>query len=107
MSWTVETLDERVDKELSDLPSDMRAKFIWIGELIEAKGLERIREPYVKHLDGPIWEMRMKGRDGIARAAYVAVKDKRVVVVRVFRKKTQKTPRKEIEIALERAKEVK
>lgn len=48
----------------------------------------------------------MKGRDGIARAAYVAVKNRCVVVVRVFRKKTPKTPRREIEIALERAKEV-
>lgn len=107
MSWTVETLDERVDEELSALPADMKAKFIWIGELIESRGLENVREPYVKHLDGPIWEMRMKGRDGIARAAYVAVRDQRVVVLRVFRKKTQKTPRKEIEIALQRAKEVK
>lgn len=107
MSWTVETLDERVDEELNALPADMKAKFIWIGELIESRGLENVREPYVKHLDGPIWEMRMKGRDGIARAAYVAVRDQRVVVLRVFRKKTQKTPRKEIEIALQRAKEVK
>ncbi len=107
MGWTIETLDERVDEELEALPRDMRAKFLWIGELIESRGLENVHEPYVKHLEGPIWEMRMKGRDGIARAAYVAVKEKRVVVVRVFRKKTQKTPRREIEIALERAKEVK
>ena len=42
MNWTVETLDERVDAELAELPSDMRAKFIWIGELIEAKGLESL-----------------------------------------------------------------
>ncbi len=48
----------------------------------------------------------MKGRDGIARAAYVTASGSRVVVVHVFPKKTQKTPRREIEIALERAKEV-
>jgi phage-related protein len=68
--------------------------------LIESEGLERIREPYVKHLEGRLWEMRMRGRDGIARAAYVTAVGKRVVVVRVFRKKTQKTPRREIELAL-------
>lgn len=34
-------------------------------------GLERLRELYVKHLEGRLWEMRMKGKDGIARAAYV------------------------------------
>jgi phage-related protein len=50
--------------------------------------------------------MRLRGRDGIARALYVTVTGQRVVVVRVFVKKTQKTPRREIELALERAKEI-
>ena len=70
-------------------------------------GWRQTREPYVKHLEGPLWEMRMKGRDGIARAAYVTATGRRVVVVHVFRKKTQRTPRREIEVALRRAKEVK
>lgn len=48
----------------------------------------------------------MKGRDGIARAVYVTAAERRVVVVRVFTKKTRKTPRSEIELALKRAKEV-
>ena len=69
-------------------------------------GLERVRGPYVDHLQGPLWEMRLKGRDGIARAVYVAARGQRVVVVRVFVKKTQKTPRREIELALKRAKDV-
>jgi phage-related protein len=59
----------------------------------------------VKHLEGPLWEMRMKGKDGIARAVYVTASNQRVVV-RVFPKKTQKTPRREIELAHARAKEV-
>jgi phage-related protein len=65
-----------------------------------------VREPYVKHLDGPVWEIRMKGKDGIARAAYVTATGRRVVVVHVFVKKTQKPSRREIDIALRRAKEV-
>ena len=48
----------------------------------------------------------MKGRDGISRALYVTAIGRRVVVVRVFVKKTQKTPNREIELALQRAKEV-
>ncbi len=50
--------------------------------------------------------MRLKGRSGIARAVYVAAIGKRIVIVHVFTKKTEKTPRQEIEIALKRAKEV-
>jgi len=50
--------------------------------------------------------MRLKGRAGISRALYVTAHEKRVVVVHVFVKKTQKTPRREIELALKRAKEI-
>jgi phage-related protein len=49
----------------------------------------------------------MKGRDGISRAFRVVARPKRVVAVRVFVKKTQKTPRREIELALKRAEHVK
>ena len=105
MRWTVEFFNERVRRDLADLPNDMRAIFERITHIIETYGISDVREPYVKHLQGPVWEMRMKGRDGIARAAYIAVRDQRVVVVHVFRKKTQKTPRREIELALKRAQE--
>jgi phage-related protein len=106
MAWRVEFLDSEAKAALDSMPRDIRASFERIVHLIESHGLERVREPYVKHLQGPVWEMRMKGRDGIARAAYVTAAGRRVVVVRVFGKKSQKTPRREIEIALARAKEV-
>ena len=48
--------------------------------------------------------MRLTGRDGIARALYVTAIGRRVVVVRAFLKKTQKTPRAEIDLALQHAK---
>jgi phage-related protein len=106
VTWSVEFLNSEVEAALSALPGDIRASFERIVHLIESHGLTRMREPYVKHLEGPVWEMRMKGRDGIARAAYVTATGRRVVVVHVFPKKTQKTPRREIDIALRRAKEV-
>ncbi len=106
MAWAVEILNESVTAELVALPDDMQARFQWIVQLIEARGLEQVHQPYINHLDGPIWEIRMKGRDGIARALYVTAKDKRVVIVRVFVKKTQKTPAAEIRLAKKRAGEI-
>jgi len=106
MNWTVETLNETVDRELEALPADMRARFVRIAELIESLGLEKVGAPHVRHLEDSLWEIRMKGKTGISRAIYVTATGKRVVVVRVFIKKTQKTPRREIELALERAKEI-
>jgi len=106
MSWIVEFLDEDVKASLDAFPLDIRANFQRIVELIQSHGLERVHEPYVKHLEGPLWKMRMKGRSGIARAVYVTAVGKRIVVVHVFAKKTQKTPQREIATALKRTKEV-
>lgn len=106
VAWVVETLNAAVDEEVNALAADMRAQLSRIAFLIQEFGLARMREPHVKHLQGPLWEMRLRGRDGISRALYVAAAGQRAIIVRVFVKKTQKTPRREIDLALSRAKEV-
>ena len=102
MCWQVEVLNDTVAKEIRSLPADMHARFLRISLLIEQAGLETMREPQVKQLEGKIWEMRMTGRDGIARALYLTRIGRRVVVLRVFIKKTQKTPQHDIDLALKR-----
>jgi phage-related protein len=106
MPWRVEILNETVAEEIASLPADMQARFLRLSERIALAGLESLKEPHVKHLEGKLWELRLTGRDGIARALYVTAIMRRVVVVRAFVKKTQKTPRSEIETALRRAKEI-
>ena len=74
MCWTVETLNETVDAEVEALPEDMRARLARIAKLIEEKGLERVGEPHVKHVEGRLWEMRLKGRGGISGALCVTAR---------------------------------
>jgi phage-related protein len=106
MSWTVVFVNEAAQAEVDALPNDMQMRFAHLSDLIRDLGLLAMREPYVKHLDGKLWEMRLKGQDGIARSIYVAATGQRVVVLRTFVKKTEKTPRREIEIAFARLKEI-
>jgi phage-related protein len=106
MQWQIEVLNETVALEIEALPKDMRAKYLRITALIRETGLGEVGQPYVKHIEGKLWEMRLTGRDGIARALYVTATGRRIVVLRAFVKKTQKTPRSEIELALRRAKEI-
>jgi phage-related protein len=106
VSWQVEILNETVAAEIAGLPADIQARFLRLADRIVAAGLESLSEPHVKHLEGKLWELRLAGRDGIARALYVTAMRRRVVVVRAFVKKRQKTPRAEIELALKRAKEI-
>jgi phage-related protein len=107
MAWTVETLSPVVDAEIDALPADMRARLVRLSNLIERVGLQSLPPASSKHLEDRLWELRLTGRDGIARAIYVTSAERQVVIVRVFVKKTQKTPSRELEIARQRAKEVK
>lgn len=107
MNWVVETLNETVDAELDALESSLKAKFLRIAEMLEQLGPEKVKEPHVKPLEKKLWEIRMKGQSGIARAIYITVKEKRIIVLHAFVKKTQKTPRSAIELALKRLEELK
>ncbi len=106
MAWSFAFANVQVQAELDAMPVDIRASFERIVRLVQAIGLEHVREPHIKHLDGRVWEMRLRGRSGIARALYVTASEQRVMILRVFVKKTQKTPSREIELAHRRAQEV-
>jgi len=106
MSWSVEYLNDLIEEAYKTLPGDIRARFSKVMRMIEAYGLPQVGMPYVRHLEGKLWEMRASGRDGIARGMYVTARGQRVILVHVFVKKTQKTPREEIKKALANAREV-
>lgn len=106
MSWTVVFVNGVAETEVAALPLDMRAHFARLTDLFRDHGLTAMREPYAKHLSGKLWELRLKGRDGIARSIYVTASGQRVVVLRTFVKKAEKTPARELEIAWARMKEI-
>ena len=103
--WSVEYLPA-ADEERAALPADMRARLARMADVIAQHGLMNLPRDWVKALGDGLWELRVVGKDGIARAIYVTASGRRVVIVRVFIKKTQKTPRRELELARQRAREV-
>lgn len=106
MQWTVETLNAAVDAEIEALPTDMRARLARLADVIEQVGLQALPRDSVKHLEGKLWELRITGRDRISRAIYMTEAVRRVIILRVFVKKSQRTRQRELEIARQRAKEV-
>lgn len=102
--WTVEVIPA-AELELKALPEDLQGRFLHVAGMLEEFGPARVGLPHVRPLGNKLWEMRLTGRDGIARAIYFAASGRRLVVVRFFVKKSQRTPRREIEIAERRMKE--
>ena len=105
MGWIV-ILDERLESWLNDIPKDIKARIINIVDLLVEHGPQNVREPYVKHLQGKLYEIRAKGKDGIARVFYFTMTGQRIVLLHGFINKTQKTPKRELAIAVVRMKEI-
>ena len=107
MGWKVKFYNERVMKNIQQWPKQIGAKFAWIVDLIEEFGLDDVGMPYVKLLGDGLFEIRAQGNEGIGRAFFCTLKEKKIIVLHEFIKKTQKTPKKELELAKKRMLEVK
>jgi len=101
-TWAVEFVNLAAVEEFNALPGDMRAKLQRTFRLVETRGLAALAMPLARPVEGRIWELRVTGRDGIARSLYAATSGQILLVLRTFTKKTQKTPPREIEIARRR-----
>jgi phage-related protein len=105
MNWTIEFFDESVEDETFALPPKILAKMLHIFELIEIYGAQ-LGEPYTKPLNNGLFEVRAKAKEGIGRSIYCYQKGQVIIILHSFVKKDQKTPKRELEIALKRKKEV-
>lgn len=102
--YTSPTGDNPVSDFLDKLSSTQQAKLLRIVTYVEIYGLQSIL-PHVKKLSGtPLWEIRVLGKDNI-RALYAIVHSGSMIILHGFIKKSQKTPPREISVALSRLKE--
>lgn len=102
-NWDVQTLNSAVDEELDRLPDDMKARFVRVAGLLDQFGPKQVGMPHIRSLGNKLWEIRVAGRDGIARGIYVIATQKRIIILHVFIKKSQKTPLGALNIATTRA----
>ena len=105
MCWTVETVPA-ADGEIEALPVALRARLVRLLEAVERVGIEALRAPHAKHLEGKLWELRVRAEGGIARGIYVTADVRRVVVLHVFVKKSRRVPRRALATAKQRMREV-
>lgn len=104
--WEIELYRTDKGKEvvadfLDNLPMKLRAKAFRDIDLLREYGTT-LREPYVKHINGGLWELRIKFASDISRVFYFYPLAHRIVLLHGFVKKTTKTPKREIEAAKKR-----
>jgi len=96
---------DEAEAELFALPVQIRVKMTRLLQKLEANP-RLLREPDTKPLGDGLFEVRTMGTD-IARGLWVYQSGERIFLLRIFIKKSAKTPRSEIELAFRRLEEMK
>ncbi|GAB5540072.1 MAG: type II toxin-antitoxin system RelE/ParE family toxin [Salibacteraceae bacterium] len=105
MTWKVTFFNKKIKEEALGLPSGILANYLHILEIIEEFG-PTIGKPYTAPMGKGLFEIRAKGKEGIGRSLFCTVKGQEIIILHSFIKKTQKTPKRELEKARNRMKEL-
>jgi phage-related protein len=106
VSYAIEYYSEVVQNEILGLPDSLAARYVVLSRRIAAVG-PNLGAPHTEAFGDGLFELRLKGKEGIARVFFCALIGRRVMMLHSFIKKSQKTPTKEIDLARKRMKEVK
>lgn len=106
MKWTIDYYNESVLDDAKELPKLIKAKFEAIMDKIIEHGPD-LGLPFTRPMGKGLFEIRAKGQEGIARGLFCTITENRVMILHVFVKKTEATPKQELDLALKRMREVK
>lgn len=106
MNYTIRYYSDTVQANIMGLPNTLKARYITLSRRMLEVG-PNLGEPHTEAFGGGLFELRLKGAEGIARVFYCTLIGRRIVMLHGFVKKTQRTPLAERRIAETRMKEIK
>jgi phage-related protein len=105
MAWSIEYYNQTVEQAILRLPPGILARYLRLTDLMLEFG-PNLGMPHTRAMGEGLFELRVKGQEGLARVFYCTVVQRRIVMLHVFIKKSQKTPKQELETAKHRLHEV-
>ena len=106
MDYLIEYYSVEVEERTLTLPDLLAARYVVLTRRMSAVG-PNLGSPHTDSFGEGLFELRLKGAEGIARVFFCTMLGRRIMMLHSFVKKTRKTPLREIEIARKRMKEVK
>jgi phage-related protein len=106
MTWTITYYDDSVQEKILEMPSGFLGRYLRYADRMEIYGPD-LGMPHTRAMGGGLFELRLKAAEGISRVFYCTMVGRKIVMLHQFIKKSDKTPPRELEIALRRMKEFK
>lgn len=104
MDWKIDFYTG-VEAQILDMPPKIQARLIKLLELMEKHGAN-LGPPHTEALGDGLFELRAKAQEGIGRGFFCYLQGRHIYILHVFVKKSQKTPKSELNLARKRQKEV-
>ncbi len=106
MKYEIEYYNKTVQDNIFHLPKTLLARYLQLTKRMEEYGAN-LGMPHSRAMKNGLFELRLKGAEGIGRVFYCTMIMGRIVMLHSFVKKTNKTPQKELALARKRMQEVK
>jgi phage-related protein len=106
MRYSIHYYSVEVQEAIMNLPDTLQARYIGLTQRMIQYG-PHLGLPHTEAFGNGLFELRLKGAEGIARVFFCTMVKQEIVMLHSFIKKTQKTPQKELDIARLRMKELK
>ena len=106
MEYRIEYYSATVQEAILNLPDTIAARYVVLTRRMIAVG-PNLGEPHTKAFGDGLFELRLKGAEGIARVFYCTQVGRRIIMLHGFVKKSTKTPPYELKTAETRMKEIK
>ena len=106
MVYSITYYSREVQEDILNLPVTLQARYIALTDRMIEYG-PNLGLPHTDAFGGGLFELRLKGAEGIARVFFCTMVEQEIVMIHSFIKKTQKTPEKELKLAKKRIKELK
>jgi phage-related protein len=106
VDYTINYYSDAVQEQIIELPDTLAARYIVLTRRMIALG-PNLGEPHTKAFGDGLFELRLKGAEGIARVFFCTLVGRRIVMLHSFIKKSERTPSREREVAETRMKEIK
>lgn len=106
MDWKILYYNDNVQASINNWPVGIRAFYARVTERMVIFG-PNLGMPFTRSIGKGLFEIRAKGKEGIGRTFFCTIVDQRIIILHAFIKKSQKTPKKELEIARRRMRDVK
>lgn len=105
MLWKIEYYSTTVEYAILRFPAGVLARYLRLTDLMLEFG-PNLGMPHTRPMGEGLFELRVKGKEGLGRVFYGTIVNQRIVMLHAFIKKSQKTPKRELEIARRRLRKV-